>query len=59
MVCRRGYDVPVQSHRAMTFRGHVKHGYAVPDAPASLPHGTPLRIRLERIDSQTAATIPA
>jgi len=37
----------------------VKHGYAVPDAPASLPHGTPLRIRLERIDSQTAATIPA
>jgi hypothetical protein len=35
----------------MTYRGHIKNGVAVLDTPVSLPDGTPVRVEIERIDS--------
>lgn len=36
----------------MTFHGHMENGVAILDSPAGLPDGTPVRIEVERIDSQ-------
>jgi hypothetical protein len=35
----------------MTYRGHMKNGMAVLDAPAALPDGTAVRIEVERTDA--------
>ena len=35
----------------MTYQGHIKNGVAVLDVPLSLPDGTPVRIEVERTDS--------
>jgi hypothetical protein len=36
----------------MSYRGHIKNGVAVLDPPADLPDGTPVRIEVERLDSE-------
>jgi len=36
----------------MTYKGHIKNGVAVPDTPVTLLDGTPVRIEVERIDSE-------
>jgi hypothetical protein len=35
----------------MTYRGHIRNGVAVLDDAAQLPDGTPVRVEVERIDS--------
>ncbi len=35
----------------MTYRGHIKNGVAVLDDAATLPDGTPVRVEVERLDS--------
>jgi hypothetical protein len=35
----------------MTYRGHIKNGVAVLDTPVALPDGTPVRVEVERVDS--------
>lgn len=36
----------------MTYKAHIKNGVAVPDTPVTLLDGTPVRIEVERIDSE-------
>ncbi len=35
----------------MTYRGHIRNGIAVLDEPVNLPDGTPVRVEVERVDS--------
>ncbi len=35
----------------MSYRGHIKNGVAVLDTPVMLPDGTPVRVVVERVDS--------
>jgi hypothetical protein len=36
----------------MTYRGHMKNGMAVLDTTVELPDGTPVRVEVDRIDSE-------
>ncbi len=36
----------------MAFRGHIRNGVAVIDEAVDLPDGTPVRIEVERVDSE-------
>ncbi|HEV3138727.1 MAG TPA: hypothetical protein VGZ26_12505 [Pirellulales bacterium] len=35
----------------MSYRGHIKDGVAVLDTPITLPDGTPVRVVVDRVDS--------
>jgi hypothetical protein len=35
----------------MTYRGHIQKGMAVLDEPVNLPDGTPVQVKVERIDA--------
>jgi hypothetical protein len=36
----------------MTYRGHIRNGVAVLDSPVALPDGTPVRVEVDRADSE-------
>lgn len=35
----------------MTYRGYIKNGVAVLDAPLNLPDGTPVEVQVRRVDA--------
>ena len=36
----------------MTYHGHIRNGVAVLDTPVDLPDGTPVRIEVERLETE-------
>jgi hypothetical protein len=37
--------------KIMSYRGYIKNGVAVLDTPVTLPDGTPVRVVVDRVDS--------